>query len=79
MAEQGSIWEKMKKRRARRRKAVRAAGLLEAPGDLELVQAFLNTAARDRHPDLLASPEGLGLWLERRGLLREPGRRLSDD
>lgn len=68
MVEQ-SIWAKKQKRRARQRKAVRTAGLPEAPGDLELVQAFLNTAARDRHPDLLGSPEDLGSWLERRGLL----------
>ncbi len=40
-----------------------------APGALETVQAFVNTAPVDGRPDVLASPEALVRWLSRRGLL----------
>lgn len=64
-----SRWRERQAQRSRQRKTARAAGLPAAPGDLEIVQAFVNTAACDRHPDRFASPEDLGHWLERRGLL----------
>ncbi len=62
-------WDERQARRARQRKVARTSGLPKAPGDLEIVQAFVNTAAYDRHADRLASPEDLSHWLERRGLL----------
>jgi predicted RNA-binding Zn ribbon-like protein len=40
-----------------------------APGRLELVQAFLNTAKVKENPERLASPRQLGRWLAHRGLL----------
>ncbi len=42
---------------------------LPAPGELERVQAFVNTAPVDRGADALADPAALGRWLSRRGLL----------
>ncbi len=40
-----------------------------APGQLEIVQAFVNTAPTDGQADALASPAALGRWLSRRGYL----------
>ena len=46
-----------------------ARDLKPAPGDLRLVQAFLNTLDREAGTDELASPRGLGDWLARQELL----------
>lgn len=43
--------------------------LQPAPGDLSLVQAFLNTVDREAGTDELASPLALAGWLKRHGLL----------
>ncbi len=51
--------------------------LKPAPGDLRLVQAFLNTADRDAGTDELVSPEALAAWLARQGLL-PPGTELDE-
>ncbi len=56
-------------KRSRQRKAARAAGVKQAPGDLELVRAFASTVARGERVDELTTPERLGRWLEGRGLL----------
>ena len=40
-----------------------------APGDLELVRAFVNTTDLQDGPELLGSPGDLSAWLEDRGLL----------
>jgi predicted RNA-binding Zn ribbon-like protein len=53
-------------------KAVQPGGRAEAPGDLALVQAFVNTHYDLRSADggeMLASPRALGAWLRRQGLL----------
>ncbi len=55
--------------RSRQRKAARAAGVKQAPGELEIVRAFASTVARGKRADELATPERLGRWLERHGLL----------
>ena len=47
----------------------RAASLDPAPGDLELVQAFLNTLRLKPKGDDLAGPRALADWLSRHGLL----------
>lgn len=46
-----------------------------APGPLALVQAFVNTAAREgeRHWEAFADPGSLRSWLRRRGLLTDSG------
>ena len=62
-------WEERRQRRARQRKATRTTGFTEAPGDLAIVQAFVNTVADENHDDRLATAEDLGRWLERHGLL----------
>ncbi|MCP3962788.1 MAG: CGNR zinc finger domain-containing protein [bacterium] len=65
-------WQPLKEldaKRRRQRKAARAAGLKKAPGDLELVRAFVSTVARAKRVDELATPARLGRWLENRGLL----------
>lgn len=49
-----------------------------APGDLELVRAFVNTYEVDDDRDALSSPEGLGRWLGERGLL-DPGYAPDDE
>ncbi len=59
----------IKAKRSRQRKAARAAGVKQAPGDLEIVRAFVNTVARGKRPDELATPARLARWLESRGLL----------
>ncbi len=56
-------------RRSRQRKEARAAGVKKAPGSLETVRAFLSTVAHGRQGDELATPELMGRWLERHGLL----------
>ncbi len=56
-------------KRARQRKTARVAGLRLAPGDLETLQAFVNTTARDKKADQFASPPLLKRWLEHHGLL----------
>lgn len=40
-----------------------------APGDLRIVQAFLNTVARRKHYDEIAGPQALADWLTRWRLL----------
>ena len=47
----------------------RAADLVLAPGDLGIVQAFVNTRDLEHRTDELKSPEALADWLERRRLL----------
>ena len=47
-----------------------------APGELRLVQAFVNTSDLDAGTDQLASPQALADWLARHGLL-PPGTGLS--
>ncbi len=42
---------------------------LPAPGALEIVQAFVNTAPVDGRGEALSSPAALGRWLSNRGLL----------
>lgn len=41
----------------------------DAPGDLSVVQAFINSADLEQHTDELASPEQLARWLRERSLL----------
>ncbi len=43
--------------------------LKPAPGDLHLIQAFLNTVDREAGTDELASPLALADWLKRHGLI----------
>ncbi len=49
-----------------------------APGGLETVQAFLNTAKTDTQSEQLATPRHLARWLSRRTLL-PAGAKLTDD
>ena len=58
--------------RSRQRKATRASGVKRAPGDLEVVRAFVSTVARGKRADELASLGRLARWLVRYGLL-DPG------
>lgn len=53
----------------RRRK--RRVGPESAPGDLEIVRAFINTADFRAKRDELGSPRELERWLARRGLLAD--------
>lgn len=46
-----------------------------APGDLELVRAFVNTLDIERGTDALATPPELGAWLSEAGLEPDPARR----
>lgn len=55
--------------RPRRRKAPKTSEPKPAPGNLALVQAFVNTASSDSGSDALATPQELGRWLSRRQLL----------
>ncbi len=48
-----------------------------APGALEQLQTFVNTAPVDGRADLLATPAALGRWLSGRGLL-DAGVELSE-
>ena len=50
----------------------------EAPGDLELVRAFVNTLDVEDGVDQLADPAALERWLRRHGLLRS-GPRPGDE
>ena len=61
--------EALQAKRKQQRKAARAAGPKKAPGDLELVRAFVSTLPLGKRADELATPERLGRWLEERGLL----------
>ena len=45
-----------------------------APGDLEIVQRFVNTLDIESGTDELDSPAGLGGWLAGRGLLAPQAR-----
>ncbi|MDQ3956270.1 MAG: CGNR zinc finger domain-containing protein [Actinomycetota bacterium] len=49
----------------------------EAPGDLAVVQAFINSADLEQGTDELATPEGLARWLRERSLLA-PGDRVHE-
>ncbi len=60
-----------------KRKDKGARDLPPAPGDLRLVQAFVNTADREAGTDDLASSRALADWLARHGLL-PPGTELSE-
>ncbi len=62
-------YRKYQAKRSRQRKAARAAGVKQAPGELESVRAFASTVARDRRADGLATPARLARWLQDRGLL----------
>jgi predicted RNA-binding Zn ribbon-like protein len=42
-----------------------------APGDLELVRAFVNTLEVEDGADELSDPQALGAWLRSRGVLRD--------
>lgn len=42
-----------------------------APGDLRVIQAFVNTASLEEEIDELDGPEGLADWLVREGILSE--------
>ncbi len=58
--------------RPRRRHLAQGPGKstpLPAPGELEVVQAFVNTVPTDRTADSLSSPATLSRWLQNRGLL----------
>ena len=52
-----------------KRKKTRIAAPEPAPGELDLVQAFVNTMGRKAKTDALATPQRLSEWLTRRGLL----------
>ncbi len=63
-----------------RRLAVQPGGRPPAPGDLALVQAFVNThydLEMEHGAELLATPEGLGRWLAGRGLIGVETARLT--
>lgn len=51
----------------------------QAPGQLALVQAFVNTADIEASTDELTSPTALAGWLAGAGLLSEPAQRASQD
>lgn len=53
----------------RRRKSPRRSEPKEAPGNLALIQAFVNTTTPEDEGDELASPQALSRWLSRHGLL----------
>jgi predicted RNA-binding Zn ribbon-like protein len=44
---------------------VQPGGRAPAPGELALVQAFVNTVDREHGPDLLEEPAGFAAWLRR--------------
>jgi predicted RNA-binding Zn ribbon-like protein len=57
--------------------SVQPGGRAPAPGELALVQAFLNThydLETSHGSEVLATPEALGRWLSDRGLLEDPRR-----
>jgi|1186.fasta_scaffold01792_3 predicted RNA-binding Zn ribbon-like protein len=51
-------------------------GRAAAPGRLRIVQALVNTVNLESGQDALATPEGLGFWLDRVGF--DPGGPLND-
>jgi predicted RNA-binding Zn ribbon-like protein len=57
--------------------AVQPGGREPAPGELMLVQAFVNTVDREHGPDLLDAAAGLREWLDRRALV-EPDAVVGD-
>ena len=52
-----------------RAEEVDANGREVAPGDLALLQAFLNTIDIESEAEQLTAPDALALWLSERGLL----------
>ena len=48
-------------------------GRTPAPGELRLVQRFVNTSNRENGEDALSSPTALGDWFATQGLLDGPG------
>ena len=54
-------------------------GRTPAPGELRLVQLFVNTNNREGGQDVLSSPTALGQWLTAQGLLDAPGRVSEDE
>ena len=50
-----------------------------APGDLELVRAFLNTLDLEKGTDLLETPAGLTGWLREHGLLDRKSKAAEGD
>jgi hypothetical protein len=57
-------------------------GRAQAPGELALVQAFMNTCwdlASGRHTEMLVSADALHDWLRTRGLIQGPTRLISRD
>jgi hypothetical protein len=74
-----SRWAVIEKRNAKRRKERKRAPRT-APGDLEIVQAFVNTKPRwKRKKDELSSPGALGAWLTRHRLLTGSVELTQDD
>ncbi len=59
----------MRRRRKKRERIPWEVRPTVAPGDLSLVQAFVNTVDRKVDNDELASPESLAAWLSHRRLL----------
>lgn len=59
----------MAREKAPRSKKPRIATPRKAPGDLEILRSFLNTAPRDGHRDRLAAPEELKRFLAGHGWL----------
>ncbi|HEX9868883.1 MAG TPA: CGNR zinc finger domain-containing protein [Candidatus Tectomicrobia bacterium] len=66
------------RRPGRRRAEDTASVAAAAPGELELVQAFVNTATPKATAEELRSPRDLARWLSRRGLT-SPAAELTDD
>ena len=59
--------------RERRHPSLQPGGRAPAPGELAIVQAFVNShydLEVNHGAELLASPDALGRWLRRHGLLR---------
>ena len=54
-------------------------GRTPAPGELRLVQRFVNTYDRENGEDALSSPMALGDWFATQGLLDAPGRVSKDE
>lgn len=53
-------------------------GVKPAPGDLAVLQAFVNTREVGRYSEKLGTPEELGTWLVKRGLV-EPGVTVTEE
>ncbi len=54
-------------------------GRTPAPGELRLIQRFVNTNNRENGEDALSSPAALGGWFVTQGLLDAPGRVSEDE